>query len=261
MLASWALSPLYFLSFGFVCGLVGFRLGWRMRSRVALPLVQAAVGWAAFLLAWTFLGAAWAAATVAAWALGTTVASIYVFFGHAAEADARVVRATPYRAAMLTWLQAAGASESGAAATVGQHLREAIWYTAAAMATANFGSMAMGAVLLNYMNAYVATLLRAGTNTRTVLLLAWNVWSVVRVAGYIAIGAAAAAPMLRFSGWHGDVRAVPALALAGAAGVVLDLVLKLALSPWCGRALAGAIDLDAAKANRSSEAPSTLHLE
>ena len=260
MLASWALSPLYFLSFGFVCGLVGFRLGFRMGSRVALPLVQAVLGWAAFLLAWSFLGAAWAGATVAAWALGTTVASIYVFFGHPAEADARVVRAVPYRAAMLSWLQAGGEPGAGAVVTAGQHLREAIWYTAAAMATANLGSIAMGAVLLNYMNAYVATLLRAGTNTTTVLLLAWNVWSIVRVAAYIAIGAAAAAPLLRFSGWHGDVRAVPALALAGAAGVVLDLVLKLALSPRCGRALAGAVDLDAAKENRASGASLSLHL-
>jgi hypothetical protein len=261
MPAAWALSPLYFVSFGFVCGAVGFRVGWRMGSRLALPLAQALLGWMVFVLAWTFLGAAWAAASVGAWALGTTVVSIYVFFRHPVETDARVIRAASYRASMLAWIQAAGAPENGAAATVGQHLREAIWYTAAAMATANFASMAMGAVLLNYMNAYVATLLRAATNTTTVLLLGWNVWSVVRVAAYIAIGAAAAAPLLRFSGWHGDARAVPALALAGAAGVAIDLVLKLALSSRCGRALAGAIELDAAKANGSSEAPTTLHLD
>jgi hypothetical protein len=110
------------------------------------------------------------------------------------------------------------------------------------------------------MNAYVATLLRAAKRKSIVLLLAWNVWSVVRVAAYIAIGAAAAAPVLRFSGRRVATAEVRALAIAGAAGVVVDLVLKLSLSRRCGRALAAAVDLEAAEANRSSEAPLTLHL-
>jgi hypothetical protein len=54
---------------------------------------------------------------------------------------------------------------------------------------------------------------------------------------------------------------VRGLAVAGAVGVVLDVVLKRMLSRPCGRALAGAIDLEAAKANRSSEVPLTLHLD
>ena len=40
------------------------------------------------------------------------------------------------------------------------------------------------------------------------------------------------------------------LAAYGAIGLVVDLVLKLALSRPCGRLIATAIDLDAAKANR-----------
>jgi hypothetical protein len=119
----------------------------------------------------------------------------------------------------------------------------------------------MGAVLLNYMNAYVATLVRAARRRATVLLLAWNVWSVVRVVAYVALGAAAASPLLRLAGRRVDTAAVHALAWAGAAGVVVDLVLKLALSRPCGRALAGAIDMAAARANRSSEVPLALHLD
>jgi hypothetical protein len=261
MPAAWALTPPYFLVFGFLCGAVGFRMGWRFRHRAALILTQGALGWAAFLLSWTMVGAGWAAASVGLWAIGTTVTSVYVFFGHPKEADERVMRAGSYRASMLAWLQTGEGPEAQPVATVRQHVREAIWYTAAAMATANLGSIVMGAILLNYMNAYVATLLRAGTRMGRVLLLAWNVWSVARVAAYVMIGAAASAPMLRFAGWRVDASAVAALAIAGASGAVLDLALKLTLSrPW-GRALAGAVDLEAAKANRSSEAPLTLHLD
>ena len=228
---------------------------------MALPLVQAALGWVAFLLAWTIVGAAWAAASVGAWAIGTTVASVFVFLGHPRETDERVIRAAAYRESMLGWLESGRGPETRPVETAGRHLREAIWYTAAAIATANLGSIAMGAVLLNEMNAYVATLLRAARSTGRVLLLAWNVWSVVRVAAYVLIGTAAASPVLRLAGWRVDAAALRILAVSGAIGVVVDLVLKLALSPTCGRLLASAIDLDAAKANRSSEAPLTLHLD
>lgn len=261
MPASWSLTPPYFLIFAFLCGVVGFRVGWRLGNRIALPIAQTALGWVAFLLAWSIAGAGWAAASVLFWALGTSLASIYVFLGHPEDTDERVVRAASYRASMLGWLQTGAGPKSRPLQTAQQHLREAIWYTAAAVATANLGSIAMGAILLNYMNAYVATLLRAARRTTPVLFLAWNVWSLVRVASYVLIGAAAAAPMLRVVGWRGDTRATLALAATGAAGVVLDLVLKLTLSRPCGRLLAGWVDLAAAQANRSSDEPLTLHLD
>jgi hypothetical protein len=258
---AWAMTPAYFLVFAFLCGVAGFRVGWRIGHRMALPVVQGLLGWAAFLLTLRMVGVAWAAAAVGTWALGTTLASVYTFLGRPAETDARVVRAAAYRASMLAWLATGDGPERAPTATAGQHLREAIWYTAAAMATANLASIAMGAVLLNYMNAYVATLLRAATNTRTVLLLAWNVWSVVRVAAYVLIGAAASAPLLALDGLEVDASAARVLAIGGLAGLVVDLALKLALSRPCGRVLARAVDLAAATANRSSETPLSLHLD
>jgi hypothetical protein len=260
MRASWALTPPYFLVFAFLCGVVGFRIGWRL-GRLALPLVQGALGWLAFLLAWRIVGASWAAASVGAWAVGTTAASVHVFLGNPRETDERVFQAAPYRASMLAWLESGRGPETRPLETVGKHLREAIVYTAAALATANYASLAMGAVLLNEMNAYVATLLRAAERMGRVLLLGWNLWSVVRVAAYVLIGAAAAAPLLRLTGAQADVQATRILAAYGAIGLVVDLVLKLALSRPCGRLIATAIDLDAAKANRPTERPLALHLD
>lgn len=261
MSASWALTPSYFILFGLLCGVVGFRVGWRIGNRIALPIVEGASGWGAFLIAWMILGPVWAAASVGAWAFGTTVASIYVFIGNPIETDRRVMRAAPYRVSMLAWLQPGDGPERRPVATTRRHLREAIWYTAAGIATANLGSIAMGAILLNVMNAYVATLWRAATRKGILLLLAWNVWSVVRVLAYVVIGTAAASPLLRFWRFRADPSEVRALALAGAMGLVLDLCLKLALSRVFRRALVAAIDLPAAAANRSSETPLTLHLE
>jgi len=257
----WTLMPPYFLVFAFLSGVVGYRMGWRFRSRVALPLVQGTLGWVAFLVAWSFVGAYWAALAAGTWALGTSLASIFVFFGNPAETDQRVLRAAEYRASMLDWLATGRGPESRPAATIAQHAREVIWYTAAAIFTGNLASLVMGAALLNYMNAYVATLLRAATRTARVALLAWNVWSLVRVAAYLAIGAASAGPLLRVMGLPVVSPPLRVLATTGAIGALADVVLKLALSRRCGRALAAAVDLEAARANRPSVAAQSLHLD
>ncbi len=261
MPASWALTPPYFLVFAFLCGIAGFRVGWRFGSKPALPLVQGVLGWVAFLVTRAIVGEPWAAASVGAWALGTTLASVYVFTGQPLKTDERVFRAAAYRESMLAWLVTGRGPEIRPLATAGQHLRELIWYTAAAVATANLASIALGAALLNEMNAYVATLLRAAKRTGTVLLLAWNIWSIVRVGAYVLIGAAAAEPLLRLWGWRVDTSTSLRLASVGAAGAFLDLILKIALSRPCGRALASAIELDAASENRSSEVPLALRLD
>lgn len=260
MPAAWVATPPYFLALGFLAGVVGFRVGWRSNSRAALPVLQGVLGWGAFALAWGFVGPAWAAASAGSWALGTTIVSIYVFCGRPGETDARVARAREYRAQMIEWLSTGRGPESAPVRTAVSHLRELIWYLAAAVATANLASLVLGAVLLNYMNAYVATLLRAARRTGDVLLLAWNVWSIVRVASYVALGAAAATPVLSLAGLpvSGDVS--KRLAAAGGAGVLVDLVLKLALSRPAGRRLASAVDLEAARENRPSEVALRLDL-
>ena len=260
MRAAWVATPPYFLALGFLAGVVGFRMGWRSKSRVALPVLQGVLGWGAFVLAWSFVGPSWAAASAGSWALGTTIISVYVFWGRPDETDARVVRAPEYRARMLEWLSTGRGPESAPARTAVTHLRELIWYLAAAVATANLASLVLGAVLLNYMNAYVATLLRAARRTGSVLLLGWNVWSVVRVAAYVVLGAAGATPVLSLAGLPVDADAATRLAAAGAAGVVADFLLKVSLSRPAGRRLASAVDLEAARENRSSDVALRLDL-
>jgi hypothetical protein len=239
-------TPAYFLALGFVCGLAGFRLGWRLRHRTALPLAQAVLGYLAFHLAWRVQGPAWAAAAVGAWAAGSTLLAIPTFLGNAVETDRRVIRAAPYREEMLAWLRTGSGPESRPAVTAARHLRELLVYLAAALVSLNVLGIALGAVLLGQMNAWVATLLRAARRTAVVLLLAWNVWSLVRVAAYVALGSACAAPLSEVVGLAPGRGSAMPLALFGAVGVILDLGLKLVLSRPCGRALAAAVDLEAA---------------
>jgi hypothetical protein len=237
--------PAWPAALGLLCGVVGFRIGWRSRSRIGLPLIQAVIGGLAFVAAWSAAGPGRAAIAVLAWSIGTSMVAIPAFRADPVATDARVAHAVPYRAEMRAWLATGRGPEATPARTAGRHVAELGAYVIVGIASMNLLSIAMGAVLLNYMNAWVASLLGAARRPWTVRLLAWNAWSVVRVAAYVVIGVAAAWPLASRTAFAVPWSAVRPLAVAGAIGVALDLALKLALSRPCGRALAGAVDLDA----------------
>lgn len=244
-------SAVYFALLGFVCGIAGFRIGWRLPTRLALPLVQGAFGFVGFAAAWRAGGAPLGALAVGAWAVGATAVSIPAFRLAPEEADRRLLRAASYRRGMLGWLRTGRVPEGGPAATALAHARRLAVYLVAALLTGNFLSLALGADLLNTMNAYVASLLRAARRPWVVALLGWNVWSLARVAAYVLLGSACATPAFSWMGWPRPPGEVGPVLVAGAAGVVLDLALKVGLAARCAAWLGSAVDLDAASHNRA----------
>jgi len=243
-MSGWASTPIYYVAMGFLCGVVGFRLGWRLPGRVALPLLQGTFGFFAFAASWRVVGPHRAALAELGWVLGTTVVALYVFRAEPAHVDERVWRAATYRREMLRWLRSGHGPESRPSATVVRHLAELAIYLAAALVSGNLLALMLGAVLLNYMNAYVARLLSVAKNGWSVGALAWNVWSIVRVAAYVALGVAATAPLAARWGYPALPGAVDPYWIAGGIGVLLDLLLKLSLSKVCGRRLRAALDWD-----------------
>lgn len=237
-------SPLYFPILGVLCGIVGFRLGWRVHQRLLLPVVQSLPAALAFSAAWRVRGAMAAALTVGGWAIGCTLASTIAFAADPRRADRQVLWAERYRQGMLDWLRSGRGPQARPLATAWAHLCELALFVVAAVLTANLLAIVLGAVLLNYMNAYVARLLLAARSGWIVWLLAWNIWSVVRVGAYVALGCACAAPLMGMLGFPARADEVRQLLLAGMLGVIADLVLKLALSRAWGRWLGAALDLD-----------------
>lgn len=237
-------GPVYFVVLGLLCGLVGFRLGWRTRSVAGLPVLQGLLGWIGFAAAWRGAGAFAGVLAVAGWAIGSSLVALYRFKREIDEVDARVMRAATYRVSMLDWLRSGRGPESRPWRTAFEHARELALYLGAAVVSANLLSVIMGAVLLNYMNAYVAWLLTRAERPGEVALLGWNVWSIVRVLAYVALGGAAAAPLAARLGFGADPWAIHVLWIVGLSGAALDLFLKLLLSRPCGRRLASAVRLD-----------------
>jgi len=235
-------SPLYFATLGLLCGAVGFRVGWRARNRFFLPLFQALLGFFAFVTAWRVAGAFGGATAESGWALGSTIAALFHFRRDAESVDAVVLRARSYRESMFAWLRTGRGPEAQPFRTTGRHLVELTAYLVAAVVSANLLALVLGAVLLNYMNAYVVRLLVVARRPWTVRLLAWNCWSLIRLTAYIMLGSACAAPLAARLGRPAEAAEIRWLLYLGAAGVLLDLLLKLALSAPCGRRLADAVE-------------------
>ena len=120
----------------------------------------------AFASSWRVAGPLFAAAAVVGWAAGTTLTSIYTFRTEAHAVDGMVFRAAEYRAAMRRWLDSGRGFPAGS--TIVAHVRELAIYLVAAVATANLLGLLMGAVLLNFMNAWVASVLGAARGAGTV---------------------------------------------------------------------------------------------
>ena len=103
------------------------------------------------------------------------------------------------------------------------------------LATASALSIAMGAVLMNYMDFYVASLARAGAPAWAVVFLGWQPWAMARVAAFSTLGVVLAPPLLRRLGVAvPPVRVKPWIVAAGAL-LLLDVTLKTLLAPLWGR--------------------------
>jgi hypothetical protein len=237
-------SPYYYFVLGLLCGAVGFRIGWRSGARWALPLMQGLLGFLAFATAWRMTDPLVATLTVVAWAVGGSVMGVLICLREPEEIDRRVLLARRQREEMLDWLRTGHGPLARPRIMLRTHIVELLLYVAAALTSANFLALVLCAVLLNRLSSWVATALATARRNWTARVLAWNSWSLVRIASYILLGSACAAPLATLAGYPAWRDTIVRLALAGVLGVLLSAVLELLFSRSHGRALARAVDLD-----------------
>lgn len=234
-------GPLYPLLLGALAGVVGTRIGWRLSHRFALPAAQSTLGAFAFVTSWRVGGALSGAMSVTAWAVGTSLATIAAFRAAEGEIAPRVLGGRAYAASMRGWLASGGPLGTSPGAVVRAHVRELAIYLIAALSTGNLLAIAMGAVLLNLMNAWFVDLLRAASDRRTVWLLGWPCWSIARVLAYVALGSACAQPVAAWLSRPSPADDVRRLVEIGLLGILFDVTLKIFLSAWYGRRLRGTL--------------------
>jgi hypothetical protein len=181
------------------------------------------------------------------WAVFQSLALCYatvLFPDRAAEV---VLRGPAYAEEMLHWVRSGEGPEGSPRLYLPIHLRHFLAFGALSAISVGALALAMGTVLLNYMNFYVVELVRASAEPSLAVVFGWPVWAVLRVVGFVGTGVATAAAGLgmyqRISGKTKRVRFPARLFALGLGLVVVDALLKAVLAPaWRGillRALEG----------------------
>jgi hypothetical protein len=225
--------------------LVSYPVGLTLGQPWLLPLLNAGPAYltmAALLLRGDRRGAVVA---MLAWAAAVALCGTAAFALWPRPVDGLVIHGPEYRAEMFEWIRTGTGAESSPRRFVPQHAMHLALFVASSLATASVLSIAMGAVLMNYMSFYVASLARAGAPAWAVVFLGWQPWALCRVAAFATLGAVLGEPLLlrlarrRYAG----MAAARPYLIAAAAALVADVVLKAALAPawgsWLRRALPG----------------------
>jgi hypothetical protein len=104
--------------------------------------------------------------------------------------ESHVLRGPAFRDEMFAWVTSGVGPEGDIRLFLPIHLRNFLLFCAVSAATGGLLGLVLGAVLLGYMNFYVGSLIAASHFAPATILLAWPIWSLIRVVGFIFAGTA-----------------------------------------------------------------------
>lgn len=170
------------------------------------------------------------------WAIACTVTMWGLVAARGTDAiGPHVLRGPSYAEEMLTWIRTGIGAESSPSLFLPVHARHFAAFVVGSIVSGGFVGLCFGALLLNYMNFYVASFAAAAAAPIGAYAMGWPIWAVVRVVGFVLAGAALThlfyAKLLR----RGRFSSAAFRRYFGAslALVVLDVVLKTLLAePW-----------------------------
>jgi hypothetical protein len=199
-----------------------------------LPLLNAAPAYAVMIARLGRGDRRGAVVAMLVWAATLALFGTLAFALWPSAPDAMVLNGPAYRDEMLGWIRTGEGSEGSLRLFLPQHLLHLALFVVLSLATASAVSIVMGAVLMNYMDFYVASLARAGAPVWAVVVLGWQPWALCRVASFCTLGAVLAEPLLRRLRRTASTGVVRPYLLAAAAGILADWILKAALAPRWG---------------------------
>lgn len=206
-----------------------------LEQRICLPVLSAAVLIPMFVWALRLgrprkaiqLGLFWAVAQ----SLTLIVASL-LLSEHAAGA---VLGGLEYRSEWLAWVANGADVLRPPAQALVQQARDLALFAAASLLTGGVGGLLLLTVALDAFNFTVASELQGAARPLLALLVAWPVWMIVRLAGYLAVGAVLGEPLAQFdlrpaslAAWWRRRRRLLAIGLGL---IALALALQLLLTP------------------------------
>jgi len=120
------------------------------------------------------------------WAIWECAAVIILAFLYPEQTKQLIWQAGSYFEEMSGWLRTGTGSEADPSAWIWIHLK---WLGLVVLGGFLLGlpALIMGVLLLNFMNYYVAQIMLTSESPLVVMMVAWHIWSIARVAGFIIL--------------------------------------------------------------------------
>ena len=214
---------------------LSYPLGLLLGGGIALPVLNTAAAYAAMVVLLRRGDRRGAVVLMLAWAATLAVCATTTFALWPGDPGPMIVNGPAYRDEMFHWIRTGEGTESQPRLFIPQHTLHLAAFVLLSLATASVVSIFMGAVLMNYMDFYVASLARAGAPAWAVVFLGWQPWAIARVAAFSVLGVVLAPPLLRRLGVAVPKMRVRPLVVAAGAALLADVVLKTALAPLWGQ--------------------------
>jgi len=214
--------------------LIGFALG----NQFVLPVLQIAISYPVLysLLSQKLRNRAFAAMLF--WALCMGTVTVTASMQDLAQAGKSIIHGPAYVQEMFHWIQTGEGAEGNPIQFAPQHLLHFVLFAVLSLLTGSILSLLMGAMLMNYMSFYVASVIHASHDKLLAALMGWHPWSIIRVASFVLLGVILAEPMIckikKLDYEYASARRYYWMALHG---LVLDVILKTLLAPWWGLTL------------------------
>ncbi len=171
------------------------------------------------------------------WAIFLSEAMIIGTYVAPRRAEKVTLMGVSYKDEMFHWVATGEGEESSPGRFIPSHAKHFAVFVVLSFVTGGLGGLVMGAVLLNYMNFYVGSLVLASRSPILSLLLGWQPYAILRVAAYVVVATALAEAFFATIKGRRTPRGAAAYAAAGLAGVILDVLVKFMIAPLWGRLL------------------------
>ena len=120
------------------------------------------------------------------WAIVVSITTIQFTIHQHEITAATILRGEPYRIEMFHWIETGIGAEGSPRLFLPEHLRHYATTLVVSALSFSAAGLFLGSILLDYMNYYVGSLILLGSNPGLASLIGWPIWSMVRVAGFIA---------------------------------------------------------------------------
>lgn len=227
-------SPLVYLLL-FLSVIASIWLGFLTSNKYLLPLLNIAF---AYPVLFTLLAEDQrlkAILTMLFWALCMGVFMVIASVNDPSRAATTIFHGTSYAQEMLHWIRTGEGAEGNPLLFIPIHLFHIVVFCVLSAVSASFLSLLMGALLMNYMAFYVASLIDASHHSMMAIWMGWHPWSVIRVISFVILGVILGEPMIcKITNRDYDYSQARIFLWISIGGLILDVLMKSLLAPWWG---------------------------